>query len=279
VSFVILLAVNSIAQDAPSTGYDQSKLRKYFEESAQKYKITTESGEILKRREQASLTMRNDERLQDQSGSIFLWETNSGRPAAIIMIFSYWHAGRYRWKHELISVSNETLTAEYDGDEVWLPNEEALTFAVLREVPTPAATPNLRLAQMRQIARDFKGDLNIPGQPSSHLRLMPSPIHRYDVPSAGIVDGAYFSLAVDTDFEILLVLEARKLEDKSIAWNWAAARGHYHELILQRKDAVVWKAPRIVDLEQSQARQMPYARMPYFLFSPDTPLPAPENLK
>lgn len=278
-TLLIALITSVSAQEPSGNPYDLKKLKRFFEESAQKYKITTESGEVLQRREQATLNMRNDERLQNQTGSIFLWEKKDGRPAAIIMIFSYYYGGRYLWKHELLSVADEPFNAQYDGELAWTPSEKGLDFKVIKDVTPPAATPAMRLTQMRQIARDFKGDLNITGQPSAHLRLMPTPIHRYEVPTKGVVDGSFFSLAVDTDYEILLALEAHKAQDGAMTWNWAVARAHYHELILQHKDEVVWKAPKMIDLEATLLGQMPYARMTYFLFTPNNPLPPPEELK
>src|SRR4051812_32532137 len=87
---ILVIQAGAFGQ-APSTqDYDKQKLRNYFKESAKQYKITTESGEELKMRDQPLMNTQNDERLLDQSGSMYLWEQKNGRPAAIIMVFTYW---------------------------------------------------------------------------------------------------------------------------------------------------------------------------------------------
>lgn len=274
-----LLSVFVFGQ-APSTeDYDKQKLRNYFKASAKQYKIKTQSGEELKMRDQSLMNTQNDERLLDQSGSMFLWEQKNGRPAAIIMIFTYWQDRRLHIRHELLSLANEKLEAYVDDALAWEPEGPALSFSEMKDFGTPAATPVLRLKQMRDIARSFQGELAITKQPVARLELISSPIHRYEVPDEGVIDGALFSLAVGTDFEILLAIEARKDGQGKPGWYWAAARGHYHQLNLNYKDKLVWSAPGVIELERTHPGDLPYARQTYFLLTPAESMPAPEELK
>jgi hypothetical protein len=278
---VMLLLSQSVAfAQAPSTDdYDKQKLRKYFKDCAKEYKITVGSGEELQMQEQPLMNTRNNERLLDQAGSMFLWEFKSGRPAAIIMVFTYWQDRRLHVRHELLSLSNQKLEAYSKSKLAWEPDGPALVFNELKDVGQPAASPVQRLRQMREIARAFDGELAIFNQPVAKLELISSPLHRYEVPQEGVIDGTLFSLAVGTDFEILLVIEARKDDQDKTTWQWAAARGHYHQLNLKYKDAVVWSAPRNVELEATGPGDLPYAKQSYFLLTPAERMPAPEDLK
>ncbi len=280
---VLTVQVFSLAPataQAPSTdAYDGQKLKAYFKECAKEYEITTESGETLKMQEQPLMNSQNNERLQDQAGSLFLWESKDGRPSVIGMVFTYWYSGRLNVRHEMLSLSNQGLQANYKSGTAWKPVGPALNFTELKDVAPPGATPVRRLTQMRQIASDFEGELAISKQPVAKLKLITSPLHRYKVPDDGVIDGALFALAVGTDFEILLAIEARKDANGKLTWYWAPARGHYHQLNLKYKDVLVWSVPKIIDLETTISGQMPFATLPYFILTPDDPMPAPEDLK
>jgi hypothetical protein len=111
------------------------------------------------------------------------------------------------------------------------------------------------------------------------LTLIPQPLVRYEAPADGVIDGAVFSLAVVTDPEILLIVEARKGDSGSASWQYAAARAHYQDLELRHNRQVVWRAPSVIELENTRAGQLPFAEQPYFIFFPTKPLPAPEDLR
>jgi hypothetical protein len=142
---------------------------------------------------------------------------------------------------------------------------------------TPAATANRRLIEMRAIAKQFSGQLKIPNVQPSQLIFLPQPLHRYQATEHGIIDGAIFSLAVGTDPEILLVIEAKGTEGKT-SYRYTPLRSHYHELELKRDGVVVWRAPMEIALESTSANDRPYCDQPFFVLTPFTPLPAPEEL-
>ncbi len=132
---------------------------------------------------------------------------------------------------------------------------------------------------MRSIARQFSGTLSIPESQPNQLDLIPQPLIRYEAPDENVIDGAIFSLAVATDPEIFLVIEARKAADGSLGWYYAASRSHYQALSLRRHGQLVWTAAPIAELASTKAGQLPWANDPYFIYTPSQPLPAPEDLR
>ena len=136
-----------------------------------------------------------------------------------------------------------------------------------------------RGTRMRSIARQFMGTLELPGQQPSKLTLIPQPLVRYQAPEAGVIDGAIFSLAVVTDPEILLVIEARKSKQGATSWHYAAARAHYHHVKLEHQGKMVWEAPMKIDLQNTRAGQLPHSQGSYFIYFPPSPLPDPEDLR
>ena len=89
-------------------------------------------------------------------------------------------------------------------------------------VPRPASSPAARLRQMRALAEEFRAEVNEHGV-SSSLRQLKQPLYRYEPgrPDAG--DGALFAFVHATDPEILLVIEARPVDDQP-AWHFGLAR-------------------------------------------------------
>jgi hypothetical protein len=179
----------------------------------------------------------------------------------------------------MISLADTPLTSRLDSQNVWSPKQAGVKWIEFAGAPAPTESAPRRMTQMRAIARQFSGTLNIPDRQLAHLKLIPQPLVRYNAPDHGVIDGAVFSMAVVTDPEILLIVEARKSTNGSTSWRYAAARAHYHELQLRRKDQIVWEMPVAIELENTKAGQLPFASKPYFIFFPPKPLPDPEDLR
>ena len=274
------------AQDDPySVGgsletYTADELKQHFENVARGYVITPDSTDRpLKLREPPLMQTLNAERQTDQAGALYLWETEGGSPAVLGMIFTFRYNGRLHCRHEMLSLHKGPLTAEYQSRQVWTPREPGLSFTDLPEVTAPASTAARRLTQMRSIARQFEGTLHITEKQPARLSLLPQPLHRYQAPESGVLDGGLFSLAVGTDFEILLAIEAVKGERGELSWLYAPARGHYHELRLEREGQQVWTAPRVIELERTGPAVLPWCNQPYYILTPEQPLPPPAELR
>ncbi len=272
--FVVLLAgqTTTFAQAI----YTPEELLQHFAETAKSYEIQA-GGERLAFRSQPLMHWKNPERQQDQ-GAMYAWERN-GRPLVLGSIFTYEYGGNVFCRHEMLSLADTPLTAKLDGSTVWSPNRVGLQWKPFDDTTTPADSAARRLFQMRTLARKFTGSLKVPNQQPSILVLLPQPLVRYESAKEDVIDGAVFSLAVGTDPEILLVIEARKSSDGTPKFFYSPARSHYHSLELQLDGAKVWDAPMVIALETTRAGQSPYCNEPFFVMTPNKPLPSPEQLR
>jgi hypothetical protein len=176
-------------------------------------------------------------------GSVVLW-TNDGCPEAAASIYQFFN--RKQLNVELVSLSEVPLRANRNARLRWSP-EAGVTFAALPGGPEPAATADRRQLQMRALARKFTGYLAEPGEADdkwTELRLMASPLHRYEATDGSGREGALFALVTTTDPEIVLLIESRKGKGGR-EWLWAAARMHFRPLQLKLADKVVWEAPAV----------------------------------
>jgi hypothetical protein len=249
---LMLYAMLVMAQaEAPQPAPGSSTAVEAFRAEAAEYAVHLQSrpGEKLTLVKEPVLRWGNPART-GEDGAVFVW-TLGGRPELIGTIFTYRYNEKINRKHEFHSLATEPLSAEFRGKEVWAPKKAGLTFAPLEDAPSPAASARLRLAQMRALARDFSASLKDAEGESYQLRLLTQPLYRYEPQGRGIVDGAIFSFAVGTDPEVLLILEAREVNDAA-RWEYALARFHYVEMKAFHKDREVFRAdvlPKIDGLD------------------------------
>jgi hypothetical protein len=174
-------------------------------------------------------------------GSVYLW-TNNGCPEVAASIYQFFH--RDQLNIELVSLSEVPLKADRNDRLRWSP-EAGVKYAALPESPPPADTTEKRQVQMRSLARKFTGYLAEPGEADdklTELRLMTTPLHRYEATDGSGREGAVFALVTTTDPEIVLLIESRKGAGGR-EWVWAAARMHFRPLQLKLADKVVWEVP------------------------------------
>jgi hypothetical protein len=179
----------------------------------------------------------------DTQGAIFLW-LRDGRPAALGNIFSHPHArllGR-QIRHELHALDPEKLLVMRNEQNQWKP-QAGLARKELPDAGAPAGAPGARLVQMRRLAQEFGGhEVDRDGK-RWELRLLPTPLYRYQTAKAGVVDGALFALmsSAGTDPEVLLLIEAKEA-DGMLRWEYACGRFSDWELHVQRKGREVWSS-------------------------------------
>jgi len=275
-SLTALLVVASSTAMAQDATYTPEELHRHFQKVAEKYEMRAGDGQLTLRR-QPLMHWQNTVRKQEQ-GALYMWEKN-GRPQVLGSIFTYDNEGNVRCRHEMISLADTPLVSKLDSVTVWSPKSAGVTWTPYHDAPEPSESTPRRLTQMRAIARQFSGILELPDQQPSHLTLIPQPLVRYQAAESGVIDGAIFSLAVVTDPEILLLIEARKSKSGSTAWYYAAARAHYHKVRLLHQGRVAWEAPMVMELQNTKAGQLPHANDAYFIFFPPNPLPPPEDLR
>jgi hypothetical protein len=79
------------------------------------------------------------------------------------------------------------------------------------------------------------------------LRLLPTEVHRYSDRQKGLVDGAVFVFAVDSNPEAILLVEAHEGDSgrgSPQQWKYALAQMSAASLTFRRGDAEVWAVPR-----------------------------------
>jgi hypothetical protein len=188
----------------------------------------------------------NPTRVGGQEGDVFVW-TYRGRPEVVASIFSHPHHDHLQRVvcHELHSLSEAVLVVDRDSPNRWEPKAPGVELKPVPGAPVPASSASQRLVQIRALAREFSGrSLSDAGQ-AWELRLLPTPLHRYESADLDVIDGAVFALvsSAGTDPEIILLIEARKTPEGP-RWVFGAARFSDMSLWLKHKDQEVWSAIR-----------------------------------
>lgn len=152
-------------------------------------------------------------------GAVFVF-TRNGQPLAVTAM----HLGAKNdiWA-EFLSLAAGPLTASRGNQVIWQPTKSAAEFTLIREAPEPLKTAPLRLTQMRSILSSFSASITDQVAGRQELRLLSQPIFRYSDSEKGIMDGALFVFARNTNPEMLLALEARTDNVKS-SWVYAPLR-------------------------------------------------------
>lgn len=176
-------------------------------------------------------------------GFLFLW-THRGRPAALVK--SYYNAPNRTWGRTYLSLATEPLTLREGERTLWEPKAAAISWTRLDEVPAPAEKPQQRLAQMRDLARQFQiiDCWGIKDPTDWRLRLLPSPLYRYEVPDDGVIDGALFGYVLTSAPEALVLVEAR-VTDAGREWWYAVSRCTRFAIRVSRKDRQIAEYPRL----------------------------------
>lgn len=186
----------------------------------------------------------NPTRSGGENGGVYVW-TSKGRPLVIGSIFSHPESGRRVVCHEFHSLATGMLQPEREGAaEKWEP-KASIKLEPLKGATSPDASPTRRLSQMRSLAREFSGHTIDYTKERWELRLLSQPLFRYEKPEGEVIDGALFAFVTSagTDPEVVLALEARKIEGGS-AWFYRAIRFSDSNLYVQHKGKEVWTSIR-----------------------------------
>ena len=189
-----------------------------------------------------------------RDGIIVMWKDGK-RPAVVAQVFQI-RGGR--WVHECQSLARAAVSMQRDGETLWEPREAAEGLRLLSDAPQPADTPVKRLVQMRSIAQqftatdDFKNNSADEETTRHQLRLLPTPVYRYQDPDAELIDGAIFAFVHGTDPEMFLVLELRKDKQGQTGWHYTLAPMTCWAVQVARGGVEVWSVPE--RLGKSSAR-------------------------
>jgi hypothetical protein len=174
---------------------------------------------------------------------ITLLYVSGGKPYAAACVYPW----AKRLEHDFQSLSRGPLVARRDGGTVWNPKEPGVTFADIPDAPAPEASPTGRLRQLKSLTERFSAVMlgwKSDNSDREELRLLPRPLYRYETKKdEATLDGAVFAFAMGTDPEVLLLLEAVKVDEK-YRWQYAFARRTSGELEGRLDGKAVWNAGR-----------------------------------
>jgi hypothetical protein len=176
--------------------------------------------------------------------ALFFW-LHDGRPVAVGTTFV---TDNVVVGQEFQSLSLGPLEVRRKGKSVWAPTEAGIEFRRIPDAPAPAETARQRLSQMKTLARRFRAEA-IKGPPAyqendvRELRLLAQPILQYEDPETAEYEGAVFAFVMDTDADVLLLIENR-VRDSKAGWEFALARANPFVLNAWCDEDLVWSQKR-----------------------------------
>ncbi len=170
-------------------------------------------------------------------GRLYIW-TDKGRPEVVVGIYKWFSPFTHRTS-EFKSLSLGPLAVERKGEPYWMPARPGVELKPVPDAPAPAASPAQRLRQMRAMAQDFKAKETTRAGLDRELRVLTQPLYRYESTDPNLVDGALFGIALGTDPEAFLLLEARRT-GQSLQWQYAMARMNSIQMRGSYRGREVW---------------------------------------
>jgi hypothetical protein len=177
--------------------------------------------------------------------ALFFW-MHDGRPVAVGTTFVTDHVAVGQ---EFQSLALEPVEARRRGRTIWEPREPGIEFRPMADAPKPADTARGRLSQIKTLARRFRAEA-IKSPPAyqendvRELRLLAQPVLQYRDPQLPELEGATFAFAMDTDADVLLLIENR-VRNGIAGWEYALARTNPFALKVWCDKALVWSRERV----------------------------------
>jgi hypothetical protein len=240
VSAALLVCGGLPGADEPDSDEVAKQRLEFMKRKLDEFVLSTEHSrdKPLVRVKEPVLRYSNPARSVLADGAIFVW-LEGERPVAAATL---WIATDDSAHREFASLSDQPLKCMRDGKTIWSPAAGGFTRKPLPDAPQPAATPALRLTQMRRLASRFTGTFEIKSAKApEELQLLPQPIYRYSS-DKGIVEGAIFALVHTNDPEVLLVLELANPTEGEPAWTYGIARASSARLRVSLDKKEVWAA-------------------------------------
>ena len=200
-------------------------------------------------------------------GATFLWLAGTRPVAAASFSLRRPNNAVYR---ECTSLWSGPLDCRQDGTSVWAPKRGGLLAQRLNDAPAPAAGEAQRLAQMRAIARRFAVTWHHSRTDEiTQLRMMPSPLYRFDAEQEGILDGALFAFVVTNDPEMLLLVEAARDKPADAAyWRYSFARMSSLKEVVRLDGQEIWTVPHYHSDPNDDKKTGHYTEQRIGLFEP-----------
>jgi hypothetical protein len=181
----------------------------------------------------------------DDIGAVHLWLDRDGRPAVVGVVFAYSGGATARISHvEFHSLHAAPIAAKFRDRELWQSRTPGLKWHDFpADTPTPSDTAARRRSQVRQLARRFEAHTIDNRQKRWELRQVATPIFEHEVDADDTLGGALFAFCQGTDTEIVLAIEAKKVDGRS-RFRFAYAPFTDYDMSLQLGDQTVEQAPK-----------------------------------
>lgn len=193
----------------------------------------------FEKRARPVLNWSNPER-KTTAGAMFVW-TLDQRPQVAACVFP--REGDEPVL-ELLSLSDAPFVmSTQSSSAAWMPEEPGVAASSFEPTRIAAGSPAKRLREMRLISREFEARVLRGKMPSIGLRLLPTPVYRYQPKSnmdeGAVVDGALFCFVQGTDPEVILMLEAIRGSEQRLLWRYSLGRMSRFKLEVKHKGKVI----------------------------------------
>ncbi len=153
-----------------------------------------------------------------------------------------WSSANNQLYHEFGSLTRKGLRGQLNGAKKWAMDAGSVEFRPVPKCDPPAEDRRRRLLQIKKLIERFTAieTKSRKFEPTKeHLRLLTTPLYRYEKERDQIVDGAVFGFVHTTDPEALVVLEAVRSGD-SARWEYTFVRRTTMPVIGKLDKEQVW---------------------------------------
>jgi len=189
---------------------------------------------------------------------------DGGRPKALLTLACQIKPNSRELVYEFDSLSAKSLVCAVDGQVRWSPNSPGLEMRKFEGAPAPADDHAGRLRQIDALLGRLKAnelDEQAGQMKPFDLAWAAKPVYCYNDPDQGIVDGAICFSCIETNPEIVLVLEAQRHANSQPAWYCGFNRLGWAELHVTFDDNEIWTAPHIRGTSPSGSYYMMSVRL------------------
>jgi hypothetical protein len=149
------------------------------------------------------------------------------------------------WQYCCTPTTTETVEIQSDRRIRWRSKAAALNWQEFDEAPLPGDSAVVRLRQLKALAAQFEGEIeNTRLRDREQMRLLPQPLHRYESPKEGVIDGAAFGItSKGTNPDSLLLIEAVATEGSAAEWRFGIVGMTGDAVSIRLGDKVVFHKP------------------------------------
>lgn len=222
---LFLATLPAAAQDTNATTLDRSKWGDFYLEMAKQIRVEADAFGDATLTPKPFFHWENPVRVGRTAGDFFIWFAHD-QPVLVGTLFSYdWPTTDLSQRAvavELHGLSEHGMQVSYGPNLRWTAPANAVQASRLTDTPAPRNRRSQRLVEMRRIASRIQASTNLEGR-HTPLRLLPTPLYRFERPETiaddeQVLDGGIFAMVTGTDPELLLVIQALRVDDQQFAW-------------------------------------------------------------